>query len=156
MQDLLAVVSSLSPDVLKFLTSVLQAVATVIAAIVIGVFGTWISKRYSRERDRQDKESQWRSHAIELTKLDLERKLKTRNPNDHKPVRPSVLDFLANYRDLQQLDQMSPKELYQKILNDRINPRPEEIPSNEKAQAVTMSGVQLHPLPNKGMERDAP
>lgn len=33
--------------------------------------------------------------------------LKTRSPTDTRPIRPSILDFLANYRDLQDLDKAS-------------------------------------------------
>ena len=82
------------------LAALIQGGATLLAALIVGVAGGMISRRYARERDRQDKESQWRQHAIELAKLDLERKLRTRGPDDPSPTRPSVLDFLANYRDL--------------------------------------------------------
>lgn len=97
---------------------------TVVGAFIVVVAGGYISRRYSRERDRQDKESQWRSHAIELTKLDLERKMKAPG-SASEPLRPSILDFLANYRDLSELGSRSPAELYQTILDKRIAKKPD-------------------------------
>lgn len=107
-------------DILKGL---IEASGTVFAALIVGVAGGLIGRRYSRERDRQDKESQWRQHAIELAKLDLERKLKSSVSLSNKTIRPSVLDFLANYRDLQELDHLTPKELYERIRKDRVASR---------------------------------
>jgi len=101
----------------------LQAVATVVAAIIVGVFGAVLGRIFSRFRDRQDRESQWRQHAIELTKLDQERKIKTMPPNTILVLRPAILDFLANYRDLQELGMKTPKELYGTILKCRISER---------------------------------
>jgi uncharacterized membrane protein YhiD involved in acid resistance len=53
------------------------AAATLLAALIVTIFGTLgvarITRNLQRERNRQDQESQWRSHAIELTKLDAER-----------------------------------------------------------------------------------
>jgi hypothetical protein len=118
--------------------SLIQAGGTVLAALAIGVAGGLISAKYSRERDRQDKESQWRTHAIELTKLDLQRRLWTLEhgasgghgvtvpAKDGEPPRPSILDFLANYRDLQELGARSPSDLYETILKKRIKPPPAE------------------------------
>ena len=79
-----------------------------------------ITRKYSREKDRQEKEAQWRDHAIELTKLDLERKLKRYEADRSISLRPSILDFLANYRDLLELDNVAPKALYVNILENRI------------------------------------
>jgi hypothetical protein len=107
-----------NPDVVS---SLITGAATLLAAIIVGVFGAFIGACFSRQRDRQDRESQWRSHAVELTKLDLERKLKTRDPNDRQPLRPSILDFLANYRDLQELGESSPKDLYLRIQESRVS-----------------------------------
>jgi hypothetical protein len=107
----------LSPDALA---SAIEGFATVLAAVIVGVFGAMVGRRYARERDRQDKESQWRSHAIELTKLDLERKLRSRSLDATEPLRPGILDFLANYRDLQELGKSSPAELYERIKASRI------------------------------------
>jgi len=100
--------------------SIIQALGTIGAALIVGIAGGLISRHYARERDKQDKESQWRQHAIELTKLDLERKLRSQSPNGSRPLRPSILDFLANYRDLQELGNSTPRELYEKILKERI------------------------------------
>lgn len=107
-----------SKDIATILAALVNCSGSIIAALIVGVAGALISTRYSRERDKQDKESQWRQHAIELTKLDLERKLKA---NIKQPLRPSILDFLANYRDLQELGKYSPKELYLIIEEKRIS-----------------------------------
>jgi hypothetical protein len=100
--------------------SFVQATATVLSALIVGLIGALIAARHARERDRQDREAQWRSHAVELTKLDLERKLKTREPADTRRLRPSILDFLANYRDLQELGGRSAADLYDVIRLKRI------------------------------------
>lgn len=107
-------------SVLELLAAIISGIATIAGAIIVGIFGTLIAQRYSREKDRQDKESQWRNHAIELTKLEVERKLKRFEKDPSIPLRPSILDFLANYRDLTELDRVSPKDLYRKILDGRI------------------------------------
>lgn len=101
---------------------------------VVGTFaGVLISRFILGPRDRQDREVEWRKHAIELTKLDLERKIKSRSPNAKTPLRPSILDFLANYRDLQELGNKTPTELYLKIEEDRISrPDPSEASEPEK------------------------
>jgi len=113
------------PDaVLGFLGQLLGATGTILAAVVIGIIGGLIAAWYQRRRDRQDKESEWRSHAIELTKLDAQRKLKAWKEGES--IRPFILDFLANYRDLQELDGKAPGELYSKILRDRIVSRDKE------------------------------
>jgi len=70
-----------------------------------------------------DLEIGMRSHAVELTKLEMERKLeawKVNNKADKRPLRPVIQDFLAVYRDLQELRTVSPKELYEKIDKSRI------------------------------------
>jgi len=108
-------------SVLEFFGQGGGATGTILAAIVVGIIGGAIAAWYQRRRDDQDKESEWRSHAIELTKLDAERKLKAWKEGDS--IRPFILDFLANYRDLQELDTKSPGELYSKILDDRITRR---------------------------------
>ena len=106
------------PDLLK---AIIPAVGTVVAAVIVAVAGTLLSRFFARQRDKQDKEAQWRDHAIELAKLDLQRKLESSVPaNPPKQVRPSILDFLANYRDLKELDTLSPKELYLKIEEKRM------------------------------------
>lgn len=104
-------------------------------------------------RDRQDREAEWRKHAIELSKLDLDRKLKTRAPDDTTPLRPSILDFLANYRDLQELGTKSPKELYLHIEEKRIaarakpaTPEPEPVPLTGAKRALLVATLILGSL----------
>jgi len=67
-------------------------------------------------------------NAVELTKLEIQRKLSCRSPEDSRP-RPAILDFLANYRDLPELGTKSPKELYETIMQVRI----EEAPAKTEA-----------------------
>jgi hypothetical protein len=109
--------SSLSPPTL----AVIIAFSGAIGAIITGVIGKIIVAPFLGARDKQDREVEWRKHALELTKLDLERKLKTRAANDTHPMRPSILDFLANYRELQELGAKTPAELYSVIMEKRIN-----------------------------------
>lgn len=120
MSDLLRELGSLSPPALATIAALAGAIGAIIAAVITAIVSKLIVTPFLGARDRQDKEAEWRKHAIELTKLDLERKLKTRSPADTNPIRPSILDFLANYRDLQELGDKSPKELYTKIISDRV------------------------------------
>lgn len=119
-------------ELLKLLSSIVSGCATVLAALIVAVAGGLISGRYRQRRDLQDRESQWRDHAIELSKLDLQRKVKNREDRErqnkpvNEPLRPSILDFLANYRSLQELGTLTPKELYVKIREERTNPSGEE------------------------------
>ena len=127
--------TGLSEAQLKAITALAQAIATVLSALIIGIAGALITSFFNRRRDQEQRESWWRGHALELTKLDLERKLRTRNPQTAQPIRPSILDFLANYRDLQQLGnanpppRLDPPELYEKIRSERIS-APDEVPSS--------------------------
>jgi hypothetical protein len=111
---------AMDPELLKaklqLLSAIITASGTIFGAMIVGIFGTLITRKYSREKDRQEKEAQWRDHAIELTKLDLERKLKRYEADRSISMRPSILDFLANYRDLLELDKVAPKALYLHIL----------------------------------------
>jgi|SRR5918992_292187 hypothetical protein len=118
-------------EALKFAGTIIQAIGTVLAALIIGVAGSMITGRFARERASQDRESQWRQHAIELAKLEAARNQKMFEAGKLKRLRPSILDFLANYRDLQELGTSTPKELYLKIQKDRINP-PDEDESDEE------------------------
>jgi hypothetical protein len=101
--------------------ALISAMGTVLAAVIIGVCGGLITGRYNRQKDRQEKELQYRSHAIELAKLDHERKLKLFEKDPDTRMRPGILDFLANYRDLKELDFCNPAELYTKIKQQRIS-----------------------------------
>jgi hypothetical protein len=105
---------ALSPGVLSAASAIAGALGAILAAVITAI----LAKTFLGARDRQDREVEWRKHALELTKLDLERKLKTRPPGT--AIRPSILDFLANYRDLQELGKTTPKELYETILKSRI------------------------------------
>jgi uncharacterized membrane-anchored protein YhcB (DUF1043 family) len=107
-----------------YLGSIIQAAGTILAALIVGIAGGLITKRQNEARNRQDREAQYRTHAIELTKLEAEKKLKRfelENPTNRQALRPSILDFLANYRDLKELDSKSPGDLYQEIKAKRIN-----------------------------------
>jgi hypothetical protein len=123
----------------------------IIAAIITAILGKLVVTPFLGARDRQDKEAEWRKHAIELTKLDLERKLKTRSPADANPIRPSILDFLANYRDLQELGSKSPRDLYKKIISDRVTapktnaPIATAAPETVAGQPLDASGPTVSP-----------
>lgn len=119
MQELLQDLSRLSPATLPAIAAMAGAIGAIVAALVTALIGKLIVTPFLSARDKQDRESEWRKHALELTKLDLERKLKTRQDFQANPVRPSILDFLANYRDLQELGSKSPKELYEIITEQR-------------------------------------
>lgn len=93
----------------------LQLIGTILAALIISVVGAWVTARFTRARDLQDRESQWRQHAVELTRLELERKLETWSVGDKLKIQPVIHDFLAIYRDLQKLNTMSPGELSKQI-----------------------------------------
>jgi hypothetical protein len=97
----------------------ISAFAGAIGALISCLLTIFVGKALLSARDRQDREVEWRKHAIELTKMDLERKLRS---NKFKmPIRPSILDFLANYRDLQELNNKNVKELYLTIEGKRIS-----------------------------------
>ena len=110
----------------ELLRNIIGPAATIASALIVSVAGGLIARSHSRERDRQDRESQWRQHAIELTKLELARKQQALSDDDSRALRPSILDFLANYRDLQELGERSPAQLYREILEKRIEQRPQE------------------------------
>ena len=116
LQDFFQELSNVDLTKLAAVTALAGATGAVVVAVITGL----ITKFVVGARDRQDREVEWRKHAIELTKLDLDRKLKTRSATDTRPMRPSILDFLANYRDLQDLDKASPRDLYVTIQAMRI------------------------------------
>ncbi|SDO97115.1 hypothetical protein [Pseudomonas jinjuensis] len=102
----------------------IAAVAAATGAIVAALITALLGKLIVSSRDLQDREAEWRKHALELTKLDLERKLKSGRDFQANPLRPCILDFLANYRDLQELGRKSPKDLYQTIIATRLAKTP--------------------------------
>ena len=117
------------------LAAIYQAIGTVIGAVIVGLIGGALTLWYNLYRAKQDKESAWRSHALELTKLDIEVKLKIIEVSKKtEPIRPSVLDFLANYRDLQELGDKTPKNLYLEILEKRIS-KPNETSKEAEQKA---------------------
>lgn len=120
MSDFLAELNALNPETLKFLATVVTSIASLIGIIIAAILGKILAGIWLSARDRQDKEVEWRNHAIELAKLDLDRKIRTRSAGSTQRLRPSILDFLANYRDLRELGEKSPKELYLKIEGSRI------------------------------------
>jgi hypothetical protein len=120
MDTLLQELSKLSAGTLTTIAALAGATGAVVAALVTAIVGKIIVSPFLGARDKQDKEAEWRKHAVELTKLDLDRKLKTRAETDKSSVRPCILDFLANYRDLQELGTKSPKELFIEIKEKRI------------------------------------
>lgn len=124
MKDFLAELAKLTPGVLAALAALAGASGAVLAALI----GKLLVTPMLGARDRQDREAEWRKHALELTKLDLERKLKSGRDLRAQPLRPSILDFLANYRDLQELGGSSPKDLYNTILSKRLAGRPAPAP----------------------------
>jgi hypothetical protein len=76
-----------------------------------------------QKRYEFDRESAWRSHAIELAKLEMQRKLeewKTKPDGQKNPIWPSTMDFLAAYRDLQELNDTPPGVVWQRIYTQRI------------------------------------
>lgn len=103
MFDILAELDGLNSETLKFLATVVKSIASLIGIIIAAILGKILAGIWLSARDRQDKEVEWRNHAIELSKLDLDRKIRTRPAQSTEPLRSSILDFLANYRDLREL-----------------------------------------------------
>src|SRR5687767_14068767 len=90
--------ASASPkDLVEIAKVTIGALGPIIAALIVGIAGALITNHYARERERiereavnnrhqsdlaaiqqrhdLDKESEWRSHAVELAKLEMQRKL---------------------------------------------------------------------------------
>jgi len=129
-------VDALSVAVIAFWGTIGAAIFTVLGGLV----GAIITNNRTKLRDRQDKESEWRSHAIELTKLDADRLIELRKADPNRKLRPLILEFLANYRNLQDLNTMSPADLYLKIKRDRIDPPPPAKPSVVTPGVVACAG----------------
>ena len=109
----------LKPATVDLVGTVIAAVATLVGIALTAVLGKVLSSAWLSARDRLDKETEWRSHAIELTKLDVQKKIERFKIDPSIQLRPSILDFLAIYRDLQELGSQSPKELYIQIIENR-------------------------------------
>ncbi len=118
MQNKIKDAGNLSPTVIA---AIFTFIGVIISALITTIISKFFVTPFLSARDKQDREVEWRKHAIELTKLDLEKKINCRKDSDTTPIRPCILDFLANYRDLQELGEKTPKELYLKILSDRTN-----------------------------------
>ncbi|WP_454852757.1 hypothetical protein [Rhizobium binxianense] len=99
MMGFLKELSELSAPTLAAIVAFAGAAGAIVAAII----GRMVVTPFLSARDKQDREAEWRKHALELSKLDLERRLKTYVAGKSQRMRPSILDFLANYRDLQEL-----------------------------------------------------
>jgi hypothetical protein len=117
MNEILINISKLPQGTVSAIATMSGAIGAIISCIITIIIG----KVLLSARDKQDKEVEYRKHAIELTKMDLERKLRTIQNKPKLPLRPSILDFLANYRDLQELNRTNVKELYLKIEEKRIS-----------------------------------
>lgn len=149
MQTILEELSKQSPTTLAAVIALAGATGAIVAAIITAIIGKLIVTPFLSARDKQDREAEWRKHAIELTKLDLERKLKSHTNLEKNPLRPSVLDFLANYRDLQELGTKTPKDLYIAIRDKRIKPTAENDEEKEKSEGEKRD----NPLKNKKKKR---
>ena len=123
--ELLAELGKIPPGLLAAIAAVAGACGAILSALLTGLLGKLVVTPFLSARDKQDREAEWRKHALELTKLDLERKLKSGRDFTKHPLRPSILDFLANYRDLQELGSRSPKELYLLIIAKRTKAAPD-------------------------------
>lgn len=118
-------------------------VGAAIAALVGTIGAALITRSHQRERNRQDQEAQWRTHAVELTKLDFER-LKRAAGADGRML-PVILSFLPLYRDLRELNTTSPADLYTTILNKRMGARskqPALVASDRRHAVISCAGFQ--------------
>ncbi len=128
LDSLLTELSKVPPGVLAAIAAIAGAIGAIFSALLTGLLGKLLVTPFLSARDKQDREVEWRKHAVELTRLDLERLLKSGRDFKTQPLRPCILDFLANYRDLQELGTKNPKELYLTIIEKRMK-RPATAPS---------------------------
>jgi hypothetical protein len=128
------------PMAITAVAALAGAVGAIVAALITVVLGKLLVTPFLGARDKQDREVEWRKHAIELTKLDLERKLHSGTDVRAKPLRPCILDFLANYRDLQELGQKTPTALYQEIIDKRI-PKPGHGHAGDRSPAPAVPDI---------------
>jgi hypothetical protein len=129
MTDILKELAALSAPTLAAVVALAGATGAIIAAAI----GRLVVTPFLGARDKQDREVEWRKHALELAKLDLERRLKTYIAGESQPMRPSILDFLANYRDLQELGTKTPRDLFIIIKDKRITRHP---PAQAKVSTI--------------------
>lgn len=160
---------------IELLKVIIAALGPILAALIAATAGAWIAHRYASKReaaesaaisDRHekdlealekrhdlDKESEWRSHAVELTKLEVQRKLavwQASEPEKRHTLRPVILDFLANYRDLIELDESTPRDLYLKIFSDRISQLSKE--DRETLTTAEIKALQKEQLAKRSKE----
>ena len=124
LDELLKELAKVPAGVLAAIAALAGATGAILAALVTGLLGKLVVTPFLGAKDKQDREVEWRKHALELTKLELERKLKAGRDFKAHPLRPSILDFLANYRDLQELGKKTPAALYEEIVRNRIKAVP--------------------------------
>ena len=117
--DWLTSLDQLKPATVDLLGTIITAVATMVGIVLTALLGKILSSAWLTARDRLDRETEWRNHAIELTKLDAQRKIERFKLDNTIKLRPPVLDFLANYRDLQELGEKTTKDLYLDIQRQR-------------------------------------
>ncbi len=115
MEEIINTLNTMNSETRLLLTAIIASVTALIVAL-IGVLAT----KYLTAKDKKDKESEWRSHAIELAKLDLQRAISNKGVDSNTKLRPSIIDFLANYRDLEELGVKTPKQLCKDIYDKRI------------------------------------
>jgi hypothetical protein len=70
-QSLLKELGQLSSGTLSVIVAFIGALGAIIGAIITGIVAKLFVTPFLGARDRQDREVEWRKHAIELTKLDL-------------------------------------------------------------------------------------
>ena len=129
MDELIKELSKIPPGLLTAIAALAGATGAILAALITGLLGKLVVTPFLGARDKQDREVEWRKHALELTKLEVERKLKSGRDFKAFPMRPSILDFLANYRDLQELGTKTPAALYKEITEKRVKPAPVQVAS---------------------------
>lgn len=122
--DLLSELAKVPAGLLAAIAAFAGATGAILAALITGLLGKLVVTPFLGAKDKQDREVEWRKHALELTKLELERKLRSGRDFKAHPLRPSILDFLANYRDLQELGKKMPAVLYEEIVKNRIKAAP--------------------------------
>lgn len=141
LNSLLTELAKIPVGVLSAVAALAGAIGAILAALLTGLFGKLVVTPFLGARDKQDREVEWRKHALELTNLDLERKLKSGRDFKTNPLRPSILDFLANYRDLQELGKKSPAMLYADIIEKRIKSAPSK--PSKPSKPSTVASVKL-------------